>query len=487
MSQRVKATDLSADLTDNSATALSAMIRDRHASCREVMQAFLERVATYNPVYNAIVNLIDEDAALSLAREADEELAQGRRQGWLHGLPFAVKDTADAQGFPTTYGSPIMAQNLAPADEPAIARIRAHGALFIGKTNVPEWGLGSQTYNTLFGVTGSACDPELTAGGSSGGAAAALGTRMLPVADGSDFMGSLRNPAAYNNVIGFRPSQGRVPGPMKGDLYDHQLVVSGPMARNAEDAYRLLLTMHGPTPEPPLSQRDLAPADAFEPLELKDLKIGWLGDHDGYLPMEPGILALCESNFAGLRSAGAIVEDCAVQFDMDRLWRAFLTLRQWTLFNSLKPLYAEPSLRAALKEEAIWEAERGAALSGEAIHDAGAVRAEWRRRLRVLFAQYDVVLSPSAQVFPFAKDRPWPSEVGGRAMDAYHRWMEVVIGGTMAGAPVVSVPAGFDEKGRPMGLQAMTPFGADRAALQFAAAYERVTDHLDRDIALIKP
>jgi amidase len=214
----VEASELPADLTDLGATALSAAIRQRAVSCREVMQAYLARSNRYNPVYNAIVSRVDDDLLLRQAAEADRELDGGRYRGWLHGMPHAVKDLANVAGLPTSYGSPLFAGTVAEADDLAIARIRTAGAIFIGKTNAPEFGYGSQSYNPVFGATGSAYDPALTAGGSSGGAACGLAAHMLPVADGSDMMGSLRNPGAYNNVIGFRPTQGRVPD-VGGDLW----------------------------------------------------------------------------------------------------------------------------------------------------------------------------------------------------------------------------------------------------------------------------
>ena len=210
--RRLVASQVPSNIVDFSASQLSAAIRQRQVSCLEVMQAYLEHIHQYNPVYNAIVSTADDDVLLSQAGGADQALARGEYWGWMHGMPHAVKDLANVVGFPTSQGSPIYAGRVAETDSFMIGRIRSQGAIFIGKTNAPEFGMGSQTYNAVFGATGSACDPALTAGGSSGGAASGLGTHMLPVADGGDLMGSLRNPGAFNNVIGFRPSQGRVPG-----------------------------------------------------------------------------------------------------------------------------------------------------------------------------------------------------------------------------------------------------------------------------------
>ena len=209
------------------------------------MQAYLQRIHRYNPVYNAIVSMADDDVLVRQAELADEALAKGEYWGWMHGMPHAVKDLSNAEGFPTSRGSPIYAGTMAGQDSFMIGRIRRQGAIFIGKTNVPEFGMGSQSYNPVFGVTGSAYDPALTAGGSSGGAACGLATHMLPVADGGDLMGSLRNPGAFNNVIGYRPSQGRVPGGGGGDLFYQQMSTGGPMGRNSEDTIRLLHSIAG--------------------------------------------------------------------------------------------------------------------------------------------------------------------------------------------------------------------------------------------------
>ncbi|HZW58952.1 MAG TPA: amidase [Woeseiaceae bacterium] len=475
----LRASELPADITDMSASTLSIAIRQRAVSCREVMQAYLDRIDRYNPVYNAIVSRLDTAQLLRAAESADRELDEGRYRGWLHGMPHAVKDLADVKGIPSSYGSPLFAGTMPDEDTLAIARIRAAGAIFIGKTNAPEFGYGSQTYNPVFGATGSAYDPALTAGGSSGGAACGLGTHMLPIADGSDMMGSLRNPGAFNNVIGFRPTQGRVPDP-SGELYYQQLSTDGPLGRNTEDAYRLLCTMAGSHPRAPLSLRDpLPPAAAFTPLPLRGVTIGWLGDYAGYLATEPGVLALCEQGLESLADNGSVVEPCRPDYDMHRLWETWLTLRHWSA-NWARELYDAPATRAQLKPELAWEVQGSIGMTAARVYAAGQARSAWFRAIGDLFARYDFLALPTAQVFPFPKDVHWPQAIAGRKMDTYHRWMEVVIGGTLAGIPVVNVPVGFDARGRPMGMQLLAPFGDDQRLLQLALAYEQVTDFLDR-------
>ncbi len=469
---------LPSDPTDLSAVQLSDAIRSRTVTCREVMQAYLARIDRYNPVYNAIVNLRDGDTLLAEAEAADRELDDGHYRGWMHGMPHAAKDLTDVQGMVTTSGYAGFADRVASADSALVAKIRQAGAIFIGKTNVPEFGLGSQSYNPIFGATGSAWNPEMTAGGSSGGAASALGTHMVPVADGSDMMGSLRNPGAFNNVVGFRPSMGRISSGGKGDLFYRQLPASGPMGRDVRDVVELLATMAGADPATPLSLRDSLPAPgAYRARSLDGLKIGWMADYDGYLATEPGILDLCETSLKALEQHGARIEPCKPDYDMARLWQCWLTLRHWRL-GGLLPLYENPDSRALLKPEVVWEVEGSLDLTGADIRRAGAARSDWFRALRALFDSYDLLVLPTAQVFPFPKTVHWPDEVAGRKMDTYHRWMEVVIGASLAGIPSLNLPVGFNDAGLPMGMQVMGPFARDADVLQFGLAYEANTDFL---------
>jgi amidase len=472
-------------ITEFSATQLSVAIHTKQVSSEEVMQAYLERIHKYNPVYNAIVSMLDDGVLLEQARDADQALAKGYDRGWMHGIPHAVKDLSDARGLETSRGSPLFAGTLPMQDSLHIARIRAQGAIFIGKTNVPEFGLGSQSYNPVHGVTRNAYDPALVAGGSSGGAACGMATQMLPAADGSDMMGSLRNPAGLNNVIGFRPSQGRVPNSPNGDLFYQQLGTSGPMGRNVEDTIRLLHSMAGAEPGFPLSLKDAIPAfKKFNKTNLSNYRVAWMGDYDGYLETETGVLATCETSLQSLSEHGVIVENATPDYEMSRLWQTWLTFRHWAL-GAAKPLYDDPDKRKLLKPEFIWEIEGSIDMTADRVRNAGTDRADWYRALMEMFERYDILALPSAQVFPFAAETHWPKQINGRKMDTYHRWMEVVIGGTLAGLPVVNLPAGFDQRGRPMGIQFIGRMGQDQQVLEFALAYEAVTEHLDRKPKLV--
>ena len=463
------------------AIELSRAIHARQVSCHEVMQAYLAQVERFNPTVNALVSLRSHEDVLAEATQRDRELDQGQSRGWMHGMPQAIKDLAATQGLRTTLGSPLFAEHVPQEDAISVARVRASGAIIIGKTNVPEFGLGSQTYNSVFGTTGNAYDPRLVAGGSSGGAAVALALRMLPVADGSDMMGSLRNPAAFNNVFGLRPSQGRVPHGPAPELFVQLLATEGPMGRSVADVARLLSVQAGYDPRVPLSLKE-DPAVLGEPLQrdFKGARLGWLGDYNGYLPMEDGVLSLCESALKDFAALGCEVEHCQPEFSLERLWQTWLVHRHWLIQGSLGAAYADPQKRALLKPEAQWEVQGGLQLSAADVYQASINRSDWYRALGKLFERYDFLLLPTAQVFPFDAQQAWPRLVAGREMDTYHRWMEVVIGPTLAGLPSMNVPVGFNPRGLPMGLQIIGPAQADRAVLQLAYAHEQLTRWVQR-------
>ncbi len=467
---------LPAQIVDFDGTDLSAAIRRGDVSCVETMTAYLDYIHRVNPAYNAIVSMVDDASLMAQARTADAELARGQYRGWMHGMPHAVKDLTAVKDLRFTSGSPMFADRIATQDSAMVARLRRQGAIFIGKTNTPEFGLGSQSYNPVFGATGCAYNPELTAGGSSGGAACGLGTHMLPVADGSDMMGSLRNPGAFNNVVGFRPSTGLMGST---DPFDRSLSTSGPMGRNTKDTIALLHTM-APTLEPDQPNAlfgALPGAEQFTPANLKGLRIAWLGDLAGHLPMESGILELCQANLTTLETAGAIISPLLPDFNMDDLWHSWITLRNWSRI-SYRDYYENTDTRPLLKPELRWEIEQSYILSAEDVYRAQQIRRDWYRELNRILNSVDFIALPTAQVFPFDKELHWPTEVDGRPMDTYHRWMEAVILGSLSGLPIVNVPVGFDRQARPMGMQVMGRFGADKPVLEFALAYEQITDHL---------
>ena len=466
------------------ALELSRTLHRREASCRELMRATLARIGRLNPRFNAIVSLRDERELLDEADRHDAMLARGESKGWMHGFPHAVKDLAPTKGLRTTWGSPLYRDFVPDADSLMVERLRAAGAIVVGKTNTPEWGLGSHTYNTVFGTTLNAYDPTRTAGGSSGGAAVALALRLVPVADGSDMGGSLRNPAGWGNVFGLRPSRGRVPSWPAEDAFFQQLATDGPMARTVPDLAALLRTLAGPDPRAPLAL-DEDPASLGAPLDAdpagrRGLRIGWLGDYDGHLATEPGVLGLCEAALRELSALGCTVEPLALGFDPERIWQAFMTLRAMGMAGRFEAVRADPARWAQLKPEARWEVERGAGVTAIDVHRASVTRTAWYHHALALLERVDVLALPVAQVFPFDASLTWPAEIAGRRMDSYHRWMEVVAGPTMAGLPAISVPAGFDARGLPAGLQLVGRPRGELALLRLARAHELATRWVQR-------
>lgn len=479
------------------AARLAAMLRTGDVSAVEIMQAHLDRIDAVNDVTDApitaIVSRRDADDCIADAKQADAALTEARASGaplpGLHGLPIAIKDLTATKGLRTSRGSPLYADFVPEADAPLAAALRGAGALVIGKTNTPEFGLGSHTLNPVFGPTRNPWNRGRSAGGSSGGAAAALAMRMLPMADGSDMMGSLRNPAGWNNVIGFRPSVGRVAnGASEGDLYLHQLSTNGPMARSIADLALLLDAMAGYDPAAPLSfgKRDVfAPGLASEApgAWAKGLRIAWLGDWNGTWPMEDGVLETCEDALKVFESLGAEVTPFVPDFPWEKIWDSWTELRSWSVAAANLPDYADEARRAHLKPEAVWEIERGLAMSGLDVHRASVARSDWHRCLEGVFDRFDLVAAPSAQLWPFPVMDRWPAEIAGRKMDTYHRWMECVLPASLSGRPTVCMPAGFGKAGGPgaglpMGLQLMGRTRGDMEVLRAAAAYETACPHM---------
>ncbi len=465
------------EITSFGASHLSWLLHSKQVSCQELMQATLERIALVNPQVNAIVNLRDEAVLMQEAAEHDAMLAAGQSKGWLHGIPQAIKDIAPAAGLPCTQGSPLLKDFVPKEDGLMVQRMKAAGCIVIGKTNTPEFGLGSHTFNEVFGATRNAYDLSKTAGGSSGGAAVALSTRMLSVADGSDFMGSLRNPAAWSNVFGLRPSQGRVPMWPAADTWIAQLSTEGPMARDVASLAALLQTQSGYSPFAPLSiANNLDSKRANMPFSLKNQRIGWLGDFNGHLATEPGVLDLCAVGLQRMAQEGAVVSPCALGMPAAQVWEAWLVWRKALVGSRIAPFMLAVANREKIKPEALWEYDESLDLKGRELMRASAVRTSFYRAVQRLFESHDFLALPAVQIWPFPVEQRWPQEIicanGVRAMDTYHRWMECTIYATFAGLPAISLPCGFNEAGLPMGVQIIGKPQADMDLIAFAQAYE---------------
>ncbi len=454
-------------LENSDATGLCEAQRRGEISIPEIATVYLDRIEALNPEINAIVALRPRAEILAEA----EQMEQMDAVGPLHGLPMAIKDLAETKGIITSFGAPIYKDYVPTKDCLMVSRLRRAGALIIGKTNTPEFGLGSHSYNPVYGVTRNPYDLSRSAGGSSGGAAAALAAQMLPIADGSDMMGSLRNPAGWNNVYGFRPSYGLVPGEPGGDSFLHQLATSGPMARSVRDLELLLKVIGVP------DSRDPHSTTAFSGMgqgDIKGTKIGWVGDWDKYYPMEPEVLDLCVRGLDTLADLGCEVHPVIPPIGPEKLWQSWVTLRNFAIASKFAPLFSDPVTRDLLKAEMIWEIERGLALTSLEVHEASVIRSEWFSAFATM-EKVDMLAMPSAQMFPFDATLDWPKQVANQAMDTYHRWMEVVVPASLTGLPALCIPVGFGTAGLPMGLQLIGKRGDDARVLRVGHTYHEIT------------
>jgi amidase len=451
----------------STARDMAAAVRSRGISARELLELHLARIAERNPELNAVVSL-DEERAREAAAAADEALASGAPVGPLHGLPFAFKDTHDVAGWRTTYGSPLLADNVPTQDELVVERVRRAGVVLLGRTNVPEFAAGSHTFNPVFGTTVNPHDPTRSAGGSSGGAACALAAGMVPLADGSDMGGSLRNPASFCGVVGLRPSLGRVPAWPTTNHWE-TTAVSGPLARNVGDAALLLSVMAGPDPRTPHALAEAGSAFA-PPLagSLAGLRVALAPDLGGQLEVDSEVARVVEASGAVFTAGGARVAAAAP--DLSRAEDTFRTLRAWLFQAAFGDLLAEHPGR--IKASLADNIRAGARLTGADVARAYAGRTALSETMRVFFASHDVLVLPVSQVPPFPADQEFPAQINGRPMDSYLDWMRSAYVITVTGCPAISVPAGTTRDGLPVGIQIVAPHGADRRLLEVAAAFE---------------
>jgi amidase len=457
------------DICSLSAVEMARLIRVSTLSARDVMSAHLARIARINPTVNAIVTLIAEEA-MRRAAAADESLARGADVGPLHGLPIAHKDLQPTRGVRTTFGSPIFAEFVPDADSLLVERLRDAGAIVIGKTNTPEFGAGSQTFNPVFGATLNPFDRTRTCGGSSGGAAVALATGMLPVADGSDMGGSLRNPASFCGVVGMRPSSGRVPV-WPSPLGWSTLSVEGPMARSAADVALLLSAMAGPDDRSPIALPD--PGGRFaQPLDrdFAGVRVAWWNDLGG-VPVDPRVRDIVNAQCATFEALGCVVDDAEPDLhDADGI---FKTLRAYTFVTNLGPVVAKhPGM---VKDTIVWEVECGSRLSAADVGAAEIKRTALYHRMRAFMERYEFFVLPTVQVPPFDVAQEYVTEIDGVKMDTYIDWMKSCYFISITGHPAISVPAGFTAEGLPVGLQIVGRHRDDWGVLQIAHAFERAS------------
>jgi amidase len=451
------------------ATELVQRLINREISARELMEAHLEQIERVNPKVNAIVTLA-ADQALEQADQADRSLRRGEATGVLHGLPLGVKDLVNTKGIRTTYGSPIYKDFIPEEDALIVEREKTAGAIIVAKTNTPEFGAGGNTFNEVFGETYNPYDLSKTCGGSSGGSAAALACGMLPLADGSDLGGSLRNPAAFCNVVGFRTSPGRVPvWPMRLGWWT--LSVQGPMARTVGDVALFLSAIAGPDPRSPISIQE--PADIFSQTlekDFKDIRIAW-SRNLGFLPVMPVINDVCDAQRRVFEDLGCIVEDAHPDFT--GATDVFNCLRAWKY--TLERAEELENYRHLIKDTVIWNTEAGFKLDGPTVARAEAKRTEIYHRVREFMQRYEFLVLPVNAVPPFPVEQRYVTEINGVKMNNYIEAGALRYMITLTGLPAISVPCGFTPDGLPVGLQIVGGPNRDVAVLQLANAFERAT------------
>jgi amidase len=433
----------------------------------------LDRIAAVNPRINAVVSLRPEEA-LAEADAADRRASAGATLGLLHGLPIAIKDLEDTAGIRTTYGSTMFSDHVPVADGLLVRRLRAAGAIVVGKTNTPEFGVGSHTFNEVFGPTRNPWALDRSAGGSSGGAGAALAAGLVPIADGSDHGGSIRNPASFNNVVGLRPTPGLVPSSGSGDGWDPAPVL-GPMARTIGDLALMLGAIGGPDPYSPLSYGDPAGFSSDLRGELAGVRIAWCPDLGG-LPVETAVLVVLDQARDRLSDLGCVVEDVAL--DLSRADEAFETLRALGFARAFGDSLG--ALRETAKDTLVWNIERGLALDAPTIARALTTRSEIFSTFAEVLERFDVLAAPSAQVVPFPVAQEYPVEVAGVAMPHYLGWMRVCSRITLSAHPAAAVPAGFTDDGLPVGFQFVGSYRGDLPLLRHAAAWEAASGMTDQ-------
>ena len=458
------------ELCDLGARRLARLIRTRKLSASEVMRAFIARIERVNPQVNAIVTFLPE-RALAEARRLDRRLARrggGDGLGPLAGLPIAYKDMVPTRGIRTTFGSPIYRDHVPLEDHLLVERLSAAGVILLGKTNTPEFAAGSQTFNPVFGATLNPYDLSKTCGGSSGGAAVAVACGMLPFADGSDLGASLRNPGNFCNVVGFRPTPGRVPSHPSHDAWG-SLSVLGPLARTAADAAFLFAAMAGPDRRAPVSLGE--PGSIFaRPLarDFRKTRLAWSRDLGG-LPVDARVTAVLEQQRKRFESLGCIVEDA--EPDLAGADEAFQVLRAVRFVQQYGALLK--TRRADIKDTVVWNIEAGLKLGGERIARAMNLRSQVFQAMRTFLERYDFLLLPVNQVLPFPVTQPYPTEINGVKLANYIEWMKTCYAITVTSHPAISVPAGFTDEGLPVGLQIVGRYRDDFGVLQLAHAFEQ--------------
>ncbi len=457
------------DLCFVSATDLAQLYRARKVSPLEVMQAVLARIDAVNPAVNAYVTVARE-SALAAARRATRMLSRkARTLPLLHGVPVSIKDLYATKGIRTTWGSLIYRDHVPDEDDLVVQRLKAAGAIVIGKTNSPEFGAGGNTFNAVFGATRNPWNPALTCGGSSGGAAVAVATGLGPLAQGSDLGGSLRVPASFCGVVGFRTTPGLVPSHPRALVWD-TLGVAGPIARTVADVALMLAAMAGPDDRHPLSYEVDASqfTRAVKSPSIKGWRIAWTPDLDGLIPVDEEVCHVAEDAVKLFRRLGARVEAACPSFaevpDIIRGTRAV----------TMVALHADklPQWREQMQKDLVSDVEQGLALTTRDIARSELLRSALWQRVRSFMDSRDLLVLPTVALKPFPVEQPYPTEINGKPLDNYFQWFSLTYAITLTGLPAISVPCGFTRSGLPVGLQIVGRRRQEAAVLRAAAAFE---------------
>lgn len=455
------------------ATELVKGIKAKEYSIKEVVVSHLKRIEEVNPYVNAIIN-IEEDKILKKAEMMDAHFDENISKYPLLGLPIVIKDTHNVTGFKTTFGSKIYSENYSNENEISVERMLKAGAIVIGKTNVPEFAAGSHTFNKVFGTTYNPYDLTKTAGGSSGGAAVALATGMTALADGSDMGGSCRNPAAYNNVVGLRPSPGLVPIKNKKLIYS-PLSVQGPLARNVEDLTLMLSVMAGRNKYDPLSYYNNITANIHSGSKpLKNIRIAYSADLGGSIPVSIEVREIFNKQLEVFNNLGCLLEEDCIDFTNTAETFQILRANEFALnYEDLYLLDKEKYIKETVK----WNIKKGIELKSNDIRRAEKDRSLLYNKTNVFFEKYDFLIAPVSQLQPFDANIEYPVEIDGTEMNTYIDWMESCSIITVTGCPAISIPAGFTEDGLPFGLQIIAPLNQDMSLLKIAFVFEQVTKY----------
>jgi amidase len=463
-------------LENLSADKIVSNIIEKKISAEEVIDYYLERIKRYNPVINAIVSLKDEEEIKAEAKEKDFAKNSDNKLKLLYGLPLAVKDLFDVKGIPTTYGIKEFKNNIPTKNSLIVDRLINHGAIIIGKTNVPEFAVGAHTNNKLFGPTANVYDTNNSAGGSSGGSAAAIAAELVPMSDGSDMMGSCRIPAAFANIYGVRPTPGLIPVErnVRQKIALPHLSTTGCLARTPNDMSLMLDAISGKHPSDPLSfdLHSTFTNSNLSEFQFSKVKIGWLGDIQGQYLFELDILELCEKALQTLEKHKLQVELLKINMKTNIIWDSWTTLRASILYQDIIDMKFENI--SGMHPGIVWEHHKGQNITDDDISNALKQRNICKNEIDNLFNKFDFLTLPAAQIFPFNKETEYPKKIGNTELDTYHRWMEVTTLASLLGLPTISVPVGFNKKGLPMGMQIIAKKGKDLELVAFAKKYEEI-------------